>query len=151
MHHDLPHRKVRLWSRVRSLMDSHLTDLVKALKLEPWRLDLIRSHLKAVQRNAECFNKRYPGEDFEPICLIALYFAAATFRPGPGTFYSWYVWKMRGRLSQVLRRRAKHRAGLKKTGPLKADEIERPRSPPIRLHQLNQVHVDSRYFYRDDE
>ena len=132
-------------------MDSHLTDLVKALKLEPWRLDLITSHIIAVQRNAQCFNRRYPGEDFEPLCLIALYFAAATFGPGPGTFYSWYVWKMRGRLSQVLRRRAKHRAGLKKTGPLKSGEIKRTRSPPITVRQLDTFVIDARYFYRDDE
>jgi hypothetical protein len=71
--------------------------------IEPWRLDLIASHMGTIGRSVAYLRRLYPGHDIEPAAYQALYLAALTYRPGPGSFHGWLVWKMWGAMKTFRR------------------------------------------------
>ncbi len=96
-----------------------------------WRLDLIASHLAAVGRWSVKLDRRYPGEDSEPVAMHALYLAAFTYRPGPSAFATWYRVKLMGQTSN-LRRAARRRS-----------------MAGIGRSELVGSRIDARYYYLD--
>lgn len=125
----------------RQTLDSLISD-------DPAAISLIESHLEAAKRQADYWQRLYPREDIEPIVMQALYVAAFTFKPGKGSFYFWFRWKLRGALSTVQRRAKRFREGSYCCGVPPRDR-PRHRNPPIRICSLNLQCVDC-HFYRDD-
>lgn len=90
--------------------------------------ELIATHLKAAERAARFWQRRFPGEDMEARAMSALYAAAATYSHGCGHFYSWFRWKLRGQISIAIRSR-----------------LRKPK-----FKNLDMSTIDSRLSYRDE-
>lgn len=116
---------------------------------DSYAAELIDAHLHAAPRIVAFHTSRHPREDVEAIVMMALYRAAYSFRPGPGTFYWWWKWMIQDGLSHILRREQRHRDGLFDTHHPKPGET-RKRMAPISVRWLSPVDFDKRFYYMSE-
>lgn len=154
-----------------------LEQACRAIEADSWRAKLIEDYRRWAERWLYRITRQYPGEDFEPHVMSALYIAAATWDPGGrSNFMSWFRVKARGGTKSVLRARNNRARGYKIRGSSFAGVIacghsrrdgakhlntipqgvtdqpdmpEQPRMPPIRFMQLTPGMIDRQFLYHD--
>jgi hypothetical protein len=112
--------------------------------------ELIAEYANKIPSLASWHGRYYLHDDVEPFIAHALYLAAFTYEPGPGTFYSWWQHKIRGQVSQLRRKVERQRRGLRTPGRRRPGTAENKPGPPIRITSLTPSDIDTRLYYTDE-